>query len=263
MTAASLCSGLIIIFILLGNIWHRSVCVSESKFCWECLSSSGRYQYRGKFRLVLPHCPYHGELSFQQLLTKSIWCEVVTCDIMPLETGCHVQRNMHALIFFRPFQYWFSPCIPAYSRHSCSWRHMLPRSLFYTSLVCLEYTPWRDSGLWNEPGAHQLSPQDLDCGRYSTHLSQTFLMAASLSFRPRMGCVSLLSNRIILERTWNCFKDIVAWNVGLPDSAVHRLFVASLFERYTQQTHFSPGVPKHTPPLQVCHLQYNSLNGLW
>ena len=30
----------------------------------------------------------HGELSFQQLLTKPIGCEkVITCDIMPLETG--------------------------------------------------------------------------------------------------------------------------------------------------------------------------------
>lgn len=43
--------------ILPGNIWHKSVCVRESKYWWECLSSPAWYQCRGKFRLDLPHCP--------------------------------------------------------------------------------------------------------------------------------------------------------------------------------------------------------------
>lgn len=60
----------------------------------------------------------------------------------------------------------------------------------------------------------------------------------------------LLSNRIILEKTWNC-KDIVAWNIGLPDSASHRLFVASLFERYTPANINRPWRSTRSISLQV------------
>lgn len=64
-TAASLCSVLI-------RMTCTRVCVSLKANIDECLFSSGLHQCRGKVRIALSHCPHHGELTLQQLLTKRI-----------------------------------------------------------------------------------------------------------------------------------------------------------------------------------------------
>ena len=103
--------------------WQRRICVERSLgwhsyFSWanmtqDCVCHWKQIWMRVHFSLRSK--PVQGEVeasssslsppwwAFFSAAPEPMWCEkVITCDVMPLETGCHVQHNTHALFFFWP-----------------------------------------------------------------------------------------------------------------------------------------------------------------
>lgn len=67
----------------------------EGKLWWEGLSPPCCEECR----LVLSNCANHGDLSPQELLAEFMWGEdIVTRDIVPLQSICHIKQNPHPLV---------------------------------------------------------------------------------------------------------------------------------------------------------------------
>ena len=96
--------------------WQRSLCVEcssgwHSYFSWanmtqDCVSVKANLDDSALLPLLETSAGGSWGLYFLTVPTmvnflfSSSWPS--PCDVMPLETGCHVQHNMHALFFFWP-----------------------------------------------------------------------------------------------------------------------------------------------------------------
>lgn len=116
----------------------------EGKLWWEGLSPPCCEECKRELKLVISTCANHGDLPLQELLVKSIrGKETATHNIVPPQSTCHINHNLHPFGSF-PSLYWSAfLCRHASSKH-CWIVHHRPDA---TLLACWVYTARTDSDL--------------------------------------------------------------------------------------------------------------------